>query len=269
MSRKSTKIEVWASIPLALLSISFAWCPKIFKIAIEPVPDQLPPGQRQSINESVCIENLSGVSVSLPIGETILGVATSSKSARGKAAVITSLGKLFLIPFVAAFFCYVYQTADLKKLSHGFSDFTINHYAFPYFMVQIFTSFVGYMLGILACSMCMQFLAFAFPMALATPITVLLAVINHDAKDDVLHFRNSDESEILLYVIGICFLSAQFLSVGYYLFKGQDFIMAKESSLFWMPTYNGMELYLNYFQLHFTIYDYYAHVHCITNICLT
>ena len=266
---------VWA-IPLAPLSISFAWCPKIFKIAIEPTKDEPPPGRNESINESVQVE-LSGVSVTLPQGQTILGVATSSKSARGKATVITSLWKLLLIPFVAALFCQLYNTADLTKLSGGFSDFNEKHSAFPYFMVQIFTSFVGYMLGILACSMCMQFLAFAFPMTLATPITVALAVINnHDAQDDFLHFRSGDATEVLFYVIGACFLFAQFLSVGYYLFKGQDFIMAKESSLFWMPTYNGMELlpvtctccpvsmemyshYLNYV-VFFNLFDYYVHV---------
>ena len=221
---------VWA-IPLALLGISFAWCPTIFKIAIKPTEDQQPPDLSQSRNGS------------------ILGVATSSKSARGKAAVITSLWKLFLIPFVAALFCHFYNTADLKNLRLGFSDFSMKHSAFPYFMVQIFTSFVGYKLGILACSMCMQFLAFAFPMALATPITLALAMINHSAKDNFLHFRNysGEPNEILLYVIVGCFLFAQILSVGYYLVKGQDFIMAKEASLFWMPTYNGMELLLAQF----------------------
>ena len=231
---------VWA-IPLALLIISFAWCPKIFKIAIEAAKDQPPPGLQQSINASV-VETSGGVSVTLEGGQTILDVATNSKSARGKAAVIISLWKLFLIPFIAVLFCHVYKTAELTNLQRGFSDFTINHIAFPYFMVQIFTSFVGYMLGILACSMCIQFLGFAFPMTLATPITIALVVINHDVQDSVLHFPNSDAKDILLYVIVACFLFAQFLSVGYYLFKGQDFIMAKESSLFWMPTYNGMEL---------------------------
>lgn len=235
---------VWA-IPLALLGISFAWCPMIFKIAIEPTKEQPPPDLNQSMNGSVRVE-ISGVPVTLPDGQTILGVTTSSKSARGKAAVITSLWKLVLIPFVAALFCHFYNTADLKNLSNGFSDFSDKHSAFPYFMVQIFSSFVGYMLGILACSMCMQFLAFAFPMALATPITVALVMIKHDAQNDVLHFRNyrSEATEIWLYVIVGCFWFAQLLSVGYYLVKGQDFIMAKESSLFWMPTYNGMELLL-------------------------
>ena len=74
-------------------------------------------------------------------------------------------------------------------------------------------------------------------------------MIKHTSKfdeNDVLHFRydDSETNEIRLYVIVVCFWIAQFLSVGYYLVKGQDFIMAKESSLFWMPTYNGMELLL-------------------------
>ena len=230
---------VWG-IPFVLLFISLAWCPKTFKIAIEPATDQPPPGRDHS-DPQLSVE-LGGRSLTLPRGETILDVATSSKSARGKAAVITSLWKLFLIPFVAALFCYVYDIADLKKLSKGFEDFTVDHSAFPYFMAQIFTSFIGCMLAILSCSLCMQFLAFAFPMTLATPISVALTVIHHSADNDVLHFTNGNGKDGLLYVIGACFLFAQFLSVGYYVFKGQDFIMAKESSLFWMPTYNGRKI---------------------------
>lgn len=228
---------VWG-IPFALLCISLAWCPKIFKIVIEPTTDQPPPGVDLFASQSTQVE-LGGVAVTLPQGETILGVATSSKSARGKATVITTLWKLFLIPFVAALFCRLYDIADLTKLSKGFEDFNVDHCAFPYFMTQIFTSFVGYMLAILGCSMCMQFLAFAFPMTLATPISVALAVIKHSPDNDVLHFGSVDAGQPWLYVIGACFVFAQFLSVGYYVFKGQDFIMAKESSLFWMPTYNG------------------------------
>lgn len=208
---------VWG-IPLALLCISLAWCPKIFQIVIEPA------------------------TATLSRGGTMLDIATSSKSARGKATVITSLWKLLLIPFVAASFCRFYDIADLTKLSKGFQDFNADHSAFPYFMTQIITSFVGCMLAILACSMCMQFLAFAFPMTLATPISVALAVMKHSPDNDVPHFTSGDASNAWLYVIGICFLFAQFLSVGYYVFKGQDFIMAKESSLFWMPTYNGREI---------------------------
>ena len=88
-------------------------------------------------------------------------------------------------------------------------------------------------------------------MTLATPITVALAVIKHDDQNDVLHFsyHNGEAKEILLYVIVGFFGFAQFLSVGYYLFKGQDVIMAKESSLFWMPTYNGMKLLPVQFEL--------------------
>ena len=32
---------------------------------------------------------------------------------------------------------------------------------------------------------------------------------------------------------------AQFLSTGYYVWKKEGFIMAKESAMFWLPTYNG------------------------------
>lgn len=236
--KKNTKDEVWG-IPLALLFISFAWCPKIFKIVIEPAADQPPPGLNDLSTNQASVVELRGVSVTLPRGETILDVATHSKSARGKAEIITSLWKLLLIPFVSALFCNLYGMADLSKLSNGFDNFNADCPAFPYFMVQILTSFVGYMLGILACAMCMQFLAFALPMVLATPVSIVLTLIKHSPNNDVLHFQPGDPSDDVLYIIGACFLLAQFFSVGYYVFKGQDFIMAKESSLFWMPAYNG------------------------------
>lgn len=239
---------VWG-IPLALLCISFAWCPKTFKVAIEAATDEPAPGRDHSPSQQSLQVELGGVSVTLPRGETILDVATGSKSARGKAAVITSLWKLLCIPLVAALFFHEYTKVDFTKLSEGFADFNVNHCAFPYFMVQIFTSFIGYMLGILACAMCIQFLAFAFPMLLATPISVALTLIHHDDDNVLLHFASGDANEFLLYVIGACFLFAQFLSVGYYVFKGQDFIMAKESSLFWMPTYNGREMYCSHINI--------------------
>ena len=237
---------VWV-IPFALIFISIAWCPKTFTVIMEPATDLPHPGNDLSSSMPSTVE-LGGVPVNLPPGNTILDAAVSAKSARGKAAVITSLWKLFLIPFVAALLCTVFEgtstkIADLTKLSGGFHDFRTNHPAFPYFMVQIFTSFIGYMWGKLACAMCMQRLAFALPMFFATPISVALALI--PGENVILPFHSDDSTEGIIYVvvIGGLLLAAQLLSVGYYIFKEQGFIMAKESSLFWMPTYNGKKMY--------------------------
>lgn len=228
---------VWV-IPVALVFVSIAWCPKVFKYVMEPATDQPAPGLENSASMSTV--ELGGVPVPLPPGSTILDAAVNVKSARGKAAIINSLWKLTLIPFMCALFAYSYDTANLNKLSQGFEDFTTRNYAFPHFMVQIFTSLIGHLLGILACAMCMQRLAFALPMFVATPISLVFAEI-HDTVWNILPFDSNDSDTTIAYVAGIGFLFwlAQLLSVGYYVFKEPGFIMGKESSLFWMPTYNG------------------------------
>ena len=221
--------KVVGVIPVALVFVSIAWCPKVFKYVMEPATDHM----------STTVE-LGGVPVPLPPGNTILDAAVNVKSARGKAAIINSLWKLTLIPFTCALFAHFYETANLKKLSQGFQDFTTHNSAFPHFMAQIFTSLIGHLLGILACAMCMQRLAFALPMFFATPISLVLAEI-HDTVWNILPFDSNDSDTTIAYVAGIGFLFwlAQLLSVGYYVFKEPGFIMGKESSLFWMPTYNG------------------------------
>lgn len=231
---------VWV-IPVALVFVSIAWCPKVFKYVMEPATDQqnAAPGLENTASTSTTVE-LGGVPVPLPPGSTILDAAVNVKSARGKAAIINSLWKLTLIPFMCALFAFVYDTANLNKLSQGFKDFTTDNPAFPHFMAQIFTSLIGHLLGILACAMCMQGLAFALPMFFATPISLVLAEI-HDTVQNILPFDSNDSDTTIEYVAGIGFLFwlAQLLSVGYYVFKEPGFIMGKESSLFWMPTYNG------------------------------
>ena len=217
----------------------------MFKYIMEPATDQPPPGLEATASMPSTVES----GVNLPPGSTILDAAVNVKSARGKAAIITSLWKLTLIPFVSALFCFIYhhndRTVKLTKLSQGFDALTTSHPAFPHFMAQIFTSFIGYLLGKLACAMCMQRLAFALPMFLATPISVVLAEIPYEGV--VLPFKSNDSTDVFIFVavIGALLLIAQLLSVGYYLFKEPGFIMGKESSLFWMPTYNGRKIVIN------------------------
>lgn len=236
-------VVVWV-IPFALVFISIAWCPKMFKFIMQPSGEQPLPVVEESVGMANTVELGGSIASSSP-DIMILERVSKASSARGKAAIITSLWKLILIPFVAAFFCYIYHheypVADLTALRKGFDDFNSNHKAFPHFMAQIFTSFIGYVLGILACSMCMQRLAFAIPMFLATPVSVALALIPNE--NVILPFDSGEQyKHYLVYVAAGLLLLAQFIAVGYYLFKEQCFIMAKESSLFWMPTYNGVLL---------------------------
>ncbi|KAK2565226.1 hypothetical protein P5673_011169 [Acropora cervicornis] len=236
------QVIVWG-IPPALIFISIAWCPMMFKFIMEPSGQQ----STSHVEELAGMTNTldSGVSSASPTSDAIiLEQVSKAKSARGKAAIITSLWKLVLIPFVSVLLSLIpqkeeHKIANLADLRKGFDEFTYHHKAFPYFMTQIFTSFIGYFLGILACSMCMQRLAFALPMLFATPVSLALSFIF--TVNNI--FLSSDSGkpyeDPMVYTVAVLLLLAQFITVSYYLFKEQGFIMAKESSLFWMPTYNG------------------------------
>ena len=215
----------------------------MFKFIMEPSGQQ----STSHVEELAGMTNTldSGVSSASPTSDAIiLEQVSKAKSARGKAAIITSLWKLVLIPFVSVLLSLIpqkeeHKIANLADLRKGFDEFTYHHKAFPYFMTQIFTSFIGYFLGILACSMCMQRLAFALPMLFATPVSLALSFIF--TVNNI--FLSSDSGkpyeDPMVYTVAVLLLLAQFITVSYYLFKEQGFIMAKESSLFWMPTYNG------------------------------
>ena len=219
------RTNIIVGIPLALLAISIAWCPKVFQFIMKPSSLGTPA-------QAVEVES-GGVAVTQ---------MAPGKNARGKATIISSFFKLLSIPFVAAMFCYFYDIADLSRLNAGFDGFKSHRRGpFPHFMVQIFTSLIGYLWGTLACSMCMQRPAFLLPLLLATPISVSIVLVPVFGGNDYIPFQHGDYSDPLVYVALGCLLLAQFFSVGY-VFSEQAIIMAKDSSLFWKPTYNGKEL---------------------------
>lgn len=226
-------MDVHIAIPVSLLLISIAWCPKVRKLQIEP-------RQKRSIYEDdhsdIMLGGSDGV---LPQGVTRLPSEPSSdKNARAKATIISGLVKLVTMPFVAALFCRICKVAELDKLHEGFEKFTVHDEAFPYFMVQIIASLVGYVLCWLACSMRLQRVAFALPLVLATPVSMVI-VLAPDLCNTVAIHLCGDYSDEWVYVLAFTLWSAQLLSTGYYMFKDQGFIMEKESSLFWLPVYNG------------------------------
>ena len=226
-------MDVHIAIPVSLLLISIAWCPKVRKLQIEP-------RQERSIYEDDHSDiMLGGSDGMLPQGVTRLPAEPSSdKNARAKATIISGLVKLVTMPFVAALFCRISKVADLGKLHEGFEGFTDNK-AFPYFMVQIIASLVGYVLCWLACSMRLQRVAFALPLVLATPVSMVITLAPHLCNTDVIPFECGNPKDVVVYVLAFILWSAQLLSTGYYMFKDQGFIMEKESSLFWLPVYNG------------------------------
>ena len=171
------------------------------------------------------------------------------KTARRNATFICEGLKLLFTPFVSYLVSRLLHVVNWSDLKDGFNNLGSNHdTVFAYFLVNIFVSFLGYILGIVTCSMAMQKISFAFPITFITPISFLIALgcEKHWWASDWLFEQQPDITERQL-IVAICVFVfpffAQFLSTTYYIWRSQDFIMVKESRLFWVPSYNGMYIF--------------------------
>lgn len=213
---------------LSLLLISVAWAPKMRKWQMKP---RLAPGE-QSEPE--------------PDDENLVhpGEFLHRKNARTKATMISEGLKLLLTPFIGFLVLWLFGLIKPSDLHSGFTKLGNEHdKIFDYFLVNIFLSFGGYIFGTLACSMAIQKIGFALPLSLTTPLSFLIASVSFLCK--IFIECDSDWDNGLPIVICFCIWLAQFFSTTYYVWKSQDFIMAKESQLFWVPSYNGVLLEQN------------------------
>ena len=176
-------------------------------------------------------------------GGTENGVVQSNPvkghSARGKAAIISSLWKLILTPLVAIAFSAIYNIVELENISAGFKGIKASNPSFVYFMLHIFASFFGYHFGWLACSLCMQQIGYALPLTLATPISIFLTHITWACETSTIPLPCRSEDQAYVLVAGTLLWLGQFLATTYYVWKSQGLIMAKAHDLLWIPSYNG------------------------------
>ena len=172
-------------------------------------------------------------------------------SARGKAAIVSSLWKLILTPLVAIAFSAIYSIVELENISAGFTAIKVANPSFVYFMLHIFASFFGYHFGWLACSLCMQQIGYALPLTLATPITIFLTYKTWGCETSTIPLPCRLEDHAYILLAGTHLWLGQFLATTYYVWKSQGLIMAKAHDLLWIPSYNGKLCQL------FVIFAYY------------
>jgi hypothetical protein len=148
-----------------------------------------------------------------------------------------------MTPAMSMLFCKVFEIAQIEKLSEGFSLISVENPAFRYFIAQIFVTFVGYHMAWLACSMYAQRPAFALPLTLATPLTLVLIEVKGSCENNsfIPLKCGPQEGEHLYYLIAVAvlMLMGQFLSTGYYVWANMGYIMGTASHLFWLPSYTG------------------------------
>ena len=188
----------------------------------------------------------------IPVSLTLLSIAWSPKtrklqiqskakqSARGKAAIVSSLWNLVLTPLVAVALAKMYQIVELDNISSGFEAINTTHRSFVFFVVHIVASFFGYHFGWLACSLCMQQIGYALPLTLATPIAAIMTHLPWFCQTNTIPLPCISADLVFSLPAGVLLWLAQFLATTYYVWKSQGLVMAKAHDLLWIPSYNGM-----------------------------
>lgn len=190
--------------------------------------------------------------IGIPVSLTLLSIAWSPKtrklqiqskakqSARGKAAIVSSLWNLVLTPLVAVVLAEIYQIVELDKISSGFKAINATNPSFVFFMVHIVASFFGYHFGWLACSLCMQQIGYALPLTLATPIAAIMIHLPCFFQTNTIPLPCISADLVFSLPAGLLLWLAQFLATTYYVWKSQGLVMVKAHDLLWIPSYNGM-----------------------------
>ena len=238
-------IQSWA-IPVSLVCLSIAWCNPLQRLMLVPrMTDRLREQIERNTEKDNGQSNRDGNAV--PSSESTakskqdiddLITAYPQLSARWKNCIITSLLKLILTPGFCILFIYVLHGLDLRKLGAGFHSITPDSRQFTPFLINIICSFVGYLMGWLACKLAMQRLGFALPLVVATPVALVLVLFMDSCKMQVMEdepdkMRCDFEVRNLAFIVpsAVCLYLAQILSTGYYVFQGQKIVMEKESQV--------------------------------------
>eukprot|EP00111_Clytia_hemisphaerica_P002554 TCONS_00007279-protein len=174
-------------------------------------------------------------------------VVVQTNTSRGKATLINCITKLIAIPIFMCIFTYVFQTADLTHVHHGFFYLTSDTTLFVMFVLHLLTSIFGYHLSWMSCSINLQRLCFAIPLTLATPVCIILVLTGRcgyvGLSECSAHLYS--ERGLIVALASIALWLGQFFATTYYAWKSQDFVMAEEATLFWVPTWDGSFLEQN------------------------
>ena len=162
--------------------------------------------------------------------------------------LLTSTLKLILI-FV---FSYVlrwdlYTPNKKHPLVNGLENFFTKDYQFLYtFITQVLCAWISYLGTWMACKVNLQKSCFVIPFFLSTPVTIFLvsplANRNYGTCDLLLLMSCPNEGAPVTWqtiLLGLCLWVSGFVfSIQF--FKSQQFLMAKEEFLFWLPCYDGV-----------------------------
>ena len=209
-----------------MICLSIAWSPKIFKLQVKPNISNIN-AYRSLDNNNTSVKNVN------------------FKTARNRMTLISSLLKIvltILFSFSLNYFLNVSGNSNPGiSVYNGFKFFSSKKELFVLFFIQVFSSLFGYLMCWLACTINLQKICFVLPLLLSTPVSAIIflkgqficesfGLICHEAE----HW--GWWKTVLL---GVLMWLSQVISLNFEFFKSQQFLMAKEEYLFWLPTYDG------------------------------
>lgn len=203
-------------------------------------------GRSSSVQESIRLEPRPK-----PYDDEITKTQTPGK-ATWKLTIFMSFFKIIFTIGISMMIFYIgplSKKGPFKNYQSGWNWSGLDLY---YFVANIATSVIGYLLGYIACTTCMQRWAFSVPLVLTTPLSMVLLMVNKSCngillttggKEDCNLNMGEHSTDVILLILAAFFLVlAQAMSVGWLIFRTQSIVMLKEDQLFWVPMYNSVLL---------------------------
>ena len=160
--------------------------------------------------------------------------------------------RIFLYPFISYIIFRFASTHRLDPwcLDSKSCDITFSGDSLPETVVQIFTTFFGYIIGWTACTMTLSRMSLATPLLLSTPITIFWYYIDTRTKlvnknlfptfkPDV---SNYDSLYPIAPIIASLLWIGQFLAIGYFIYAKENIILSSDQEMFLTPHYDGVFL---------------------------
>ena len=131
-----------------------------------------------------------------------------------------------------------------ERFRSGWTDW--DDFETYYFIANSCSSLLGYIVGYIACTTCMQKGAYALPLFLATPLATVLYSAYYSCIG-ILHPGNTGNNcvldgtttnIVLLVAAVLCLVLAQFFSFGYLIYKSQPLVKQNEVQVTYNYTVN-------------------------------
>ncbi|XP_053386950.1 uncharacterized protein LOC123542823 [Mercenaria mercenaria] len=251
------KSKMWIA-PIGVICLSIAWIPSLQKYMVErinPISNESPYSPNGDVEP--------GPSTSQPgiqnENETSSNHIRPLDKVESTAWKMTALMSFVKLLSTFGFSMLIYFNNSLSQFPDGPDKADINRYIdgwrtiqdwsqaqIYYFSAHITSGFIGYIVGYIACTTCSQQIGFSFPLAAATPLSVILLAVRKscdvivllpDTEEKLDCTINDDRGIIIIATIGL--VLAQVLSTWWILYRSQLIVMLREYQLFWTPMYNS------------------------------